>query len=197
MTVTPSAPSSPLFVEAASLKRKRDEPAARTYEAFDLAFRDAILKGINSWNYGPIFKELFAQADQITPLAERDEAYSEMADYLRKTLGLENRDVRAVWHEAINASTQSKTTLYFVQSMLRGARAIYTQKPAYASAWIHHVVSYVQTNKCAPKDRSHQLKDIVAAGKEMQCIDTATKLRAQRMVRSLQAAQIPRFSILS
>lgn len=188
MTVTLSAPSSP--VETASPKRKREEPEAGTYDAFDLAFRDAIRKGINALNYGPIFKELFAEANQIESLDERDEAFSEMADYLRKTLGLENRDVRAVWLQAITGSTQSKTTLYFVPSLLKGVQSI--KDPDLANKWLGKAVRWVQENECAREDRIEQLQAIVAEYQKMEPTDPTqtlikTKTSAERSIRMLQS----------
>lgn len=165
-----------------------DAPAAGTYAAFDRVFNEAFDGQTNTVsNAKKIFENLFAEADQIEAPQERDEAFSAMADYLCKNISLKNKSVRGIWWRAIEASTQSKTTLYFVDNLLQGVSAIRSWDSDLANKLIKKGVSYVQQNTCAPQSRIQKLEAIIAAGQEMGCIYRRTELSAQRSIRVLQA----------
>lgn len=182
--IAPLAPSA----QSPSPKRPKGEPAAGTYAAFDRVFNAALDGQTNTVsNTKKIFENLFAEADQIEAPQERDEAFSAMADYLCQNISLKNKSVRGIWWRAIEASTQSKMTLYFVDSLLQGVSAIRSWDSELANEWVKEGVSYVQQNTCAPQSRIQKLEAVIAAGQEMGCIYRRTELSAQRSIRVLQA----------
>lgn len=196
------APSAPPFAgsapiveaPAAARKRRRDEPEAGTYDAFAVAFEQAIAEQpLSASNYKVIFEKLFAHAKQIEPPNERDRAFAEMADYLCDHLGLEKMAVQAIWRQAIELSTHSKKTFSFVNSWVKGLQAILPKDLYLARGWVEEAMVHLQENRLDPKVKMEQFQKIARTCQQMKRPDPKIKSileKAEQRMRTLHASEI-------
>lgn len=176
----------------AARKRRREEPEAGTYEAFDHAFGAAIQEGITVSNCKAVFNILSNIARQIEVPAEKDKAFSKMADYLCDNMGLVRDDVNALWCEAASASTASKTTDYFVETFLSGARAMRARDPGRANTWIDRARARLTASVCTVQEKRGGLNRILEeCGEERRGKLGTIAFLAERTLAELQGIQVP------
>lgn len=179
---------------AARSKRRRDEPEAGTYDAFAVAFEQAIAEQpLSASNCKAIFEKLFTQAKQIEPSNERDRAFAEMADYLCDHLDLAKTAVQAVWRQAIEFSTHSNKTFYFVDSWVKGLQAILPKDIYLARGWVEEAVVHLQENRLDPKMKMELFQKIARTCQQMKRPDPKIKSileKAEQRMRTLHASEI-------
>lgn len=196
-------------VAAAGLKRKREEDESdlthppvvtpppvitRTYTEFCDVFTSEKGKGLTVLRCKPTFDKLFTHALQITAPAERDHAFSAMADCLSSNSSLGLRQVHGtvydLWRNAVEASTWSKKTDYFVNSMIQGAQVIQALNPGRVKQLFDSALKDLRESDCDTTTKITACQRIIDACGENRTLCNTKKV-ATKYKANLQGVVMP------